>query len=354
MGHNFGLYHSRALDCGTTTLGSSCSSIEYGDYVDVMGATTLATTTRSRRSASGAELRVLAADHDGFGERDLHARGLRARGPPKALKILKSTDPTTGKNTWYYVEYRQAVGFDGFLASNANVLNGILIHTGSESSGNSSDLLDLTPATSAWSDPALVVGQSFNDPDAGVTITTAWATATEAGVTVELGPMTCAPANPMVALSPSQSQSVPAGTTVTYTVSVTNQDNAGCVASTFGLQAGVPAGWTAPFGTSSLTLSPGATTSTTVQVTSPASAAAGSYTIGVSATNSSAAGYTGSSSATYVIGSSLSLTVTTDQPSYLPNQFVYINGRRSRGLRPGRFSPASSGPGSCKVADFRH
>jgi len=59
---------------------------------------------------------------------------------------------------------------------------------GSESSANSSDLLDLTPATATWSDPALVVGQSFNDPDAGVTITTAWATATQAAVSVTLGP----------------------------------------------------------------------------------------------------------------------------------------------------------------------
>jgi hypothetical protein len=47
---------------------------------------------------------------------------------PKALKILKSTDPSTGKRTWYYVESRQAIGFDAFLAtdwytaSNTNVL----------------------------------------------------------------------------------------------------------------------------------------------------------------------------------------------------------------------------------------
>ncbi len=138
---------------------------------------------------------------------------MRAPGPPVRLDRrgcprlnLKATDRTSGKNTWYYVEYRQAIGFDGFLASNANILNGVLIHTGSESSGNSSDLLDLTPATSSWPDPALVVGQSFNDPSAGVTITAAWATGTEAGVTVELGPVTCVPASPMVALSPSASR----------------------------------------------------------------------------------------------------------------------------------------------------
>jgi hypothetical protein len=92
------------------------------------------------------------------------------------LKILKSTDPTTGKKTWYYVEYRQAIGFDSFLSGNSNVTNGVVVHTGSESSGNSGYLLDMTPESGSsiyddWQDPALVVGQSFSDPDSGVTIT---------------------------------------------------------------------------------------------------------------------------------------------------------------------------------------
>ena len=37
VGHNFGLDHSHALGCGSTTLGSSCSPIEYGDVLDTMG-----------------------------------------------------------------------------------------------------------------------------------------------------------------------------------------------------------------------------------------------------------------------------------------------------------------------------
>ena len=98
---------------------------------------------------------------------------------PKALKILKSVDPTMGTKTWYYVEYRQAVGFDSFLSSNGNVLNGVVVHTGTENSGNSSDLLDMTPATSSWNDPALEIGQSFYDPDAGVTIAPTWASVTD-------------------------------------------------------------------------------------------------------------------------------------------------------------------------------
>src|SRR5207245_1191828 len=102
------------------------------------------------------------------------------------------------------------------------------LHTGSESSGNTSHLLDLTPATSSWSDPALVVGQSFYDPDSGVTIAPEGVSSIGASVSVSFGPMACVRANPTVALSPSQSQWVSPGTTVTYTVTVTNHDNAGC------------------------------------------------------------------------------------------------------------------------------
>ncbi|MGH8355362.1 MAG: hypothetical protein ACRERY_17835, partial [Pseudomonas sp.] len=37
LGHNLGLQHAHALDCGDTTLGSTCSSQAYGDTLDVMG-----------------------------------------------------------------------------------------------------------------------------------------------------------------------------------------------------------------------------------------------------------------------------------------------------------------------------
>jgi len=141
-------------------------------------------------------------------------------------------------------------------------------------------------------------------------------------------------ANPTVAVSPSQSQSVQAGTTVSYMVSVTSRDNSGCAPSTFSLQASVPAGWTAALGSSSITLNPGATGSTTLQVASPASTPVRSYTMDTSATNSGAASYTGSGSAIQVIGSSLSLTVATDRPSYTRNQIVWITAVETSGGSP--------------------
>lgn len=116
---------------------------------------------------------------------------------PNAIKILKSLDPTTGAKTWYYVEARQAIGFDSFLVTDVgcescytqNETDGVLMHIGTDGNGNSGDLLDMTPATPTyygWFDPSLAVGQTFQDPAAGVTLTTDWVTPTAAEVNVQL------------------------------------------------------------------------------------------------------------------------------------------------------------------------
>jgi len=127
----------------------------------------------------------------------------------KALKIFKSKDAVTGQSTWFYVESRQASGFDDFLSDPStgaqNVTGGLLVHIGTDASGNSSFLLDMTPATSVaywWYDPALAAGQTFTDPDTGTTITASWVNSAGAGVAVKFGkPATNSPA---LSLSTSQ------------------------------------------------------------------------------------------------------------------------------------------------------
>jgi hypothetical protein len=106
---------------------------------------------------------------------------------------LKSVDSTTGAKTWYYVEARKAVGFDAFLADGVyytqNETNGVLFHVGTDGNGNSGDLLDMTPTTSTssgWLDASLAVGQSFQDPAAGVTFTTTQVTSTGATIQVTI------------------------------------------------------------------------------------------------------------------------------------------------------------------------
>jgi hypothetical protein len=324
MGHNLGLYHSNAWECGTTTLGSSCSSIEYGDTVDTMGNPSSGHFNAFQKERLGwlnygSSPPITTVQTSGVYALDPYET---ANTNPKALKILKSTDATTGKKTWYYVEFRRPVGFDSFVSSNSNVLNGVVIHTGSESSTNSSYLLDMTPATSSWSDPALAVGQSFSDSASGVTITPTAVSSTGATVSVNFGLIACVRANPTVTLSPSATQWVTPGSAVAYTVTVKNNDNVGCTASDFMNQATPPSGWTAAFGSPGLNVASGGSVSTTLPVTSPTTAADGFYTIGVTTTNSADTSYAASTSVTQALLSSLGVSVTTNQASYARNQTV--------------------------------
>ncbi len=335
FGHNLGLYHSHALECGAAVDTGTCSSIEYGDTLDIMGNPT------SGHLAAYQKERLGWLNYTGMppvttvGSAGLYTIDAyeMAGTNPKALKILKST-ATTGQKTWYYVEYRQALGFDGFLSGNLNVLNGVVIRMGTDSSANSSYLLDLTPATTSWNDPALVLGQSFTDSFAGVTITPVSMNAGSAAVQVSVAPQTCVQGNPSVALSPTQSQWAPPGTTVSYSVSVTNTDTSVCSTSSFSLAAGVPAGWTAALGASSLTLAPGASGSTNLSVTSPSGATDGFYPVAETATNSTATSYKGSGSATYVLMSTLSVSVTPSQPTFKRNQFATLTARVTSGGNP--------------------
>jgi hypothetical protein len=227
LGHAMGLWHSHGFECGTVTLGPTCTVYEYDNFFDAMGNMYAGHYNAFQKERlgwlnAGASPPITTVLTDGT--YTLETYELAGSGP-KALKILKSTDPTTGQRTWYYVEARQAVGFDEFLANNTNVLNGVLISTGSESNGDTSDLLDMTPGSGGtiitdWLDPALMVGQSFNDPDTGVTMTTQWVTATQAAVTVQVGSGTVQTSQPAVTVSTDRS-SYTRSQTVTVTAKVT-------------------------------------------------------------------------------------------------------------------------------------
>jgi len=358
LGHNLGLVHSHSLVCDGTTMVGTCTTLEYGDGLDIMGWSASGHFNAFQKERLGwlnygvspsittviASGTYLLAPYESTGT------------TPKALKLLKRTDPTTGTRDWYYVEFRQAIGFDSYLATvsgpyqllTSNILNGVEIRWGSEASSDSSRLLDMTPGSvDPYSgivdlyanDPALTVGNSFSDPDAGVMVTVASVTPGGASVSVTLTTPTCARANPTVAVTPS-SPGVPAGTVVPYTVSVTNNDGAGCVASSFSLQTmGLLTGWTAVFDAPTLTLNPGTSSSTTFTVTSPASATAGTYTFPTIVTNEMNLSYAATGSAVYVIGSpsagsTLNVSVSTDKPSYTAGQTVSVTARASSGGSP--------------------
>lgn len=348
LGHAFGLWHSHLLDCGASaTIGSNCTVTEYGDILDVMGQPQTASPHYNAFQKErlgwlnyGASPSIQTVQTSGT--YTINPYELGGSGP-NALKVLKSTDSTTGAKTWYYLEARQASGFDAFLTNpiyyTQNETSGVLFHIGTDGNGNTGDLLDMTPATPTsigWFDASLATGQTFQDSTAGVTVTPTAVSSTGATVQVTMNGSACTAADPIISVSPSQSQGVAAGTPVNFTVSVTDNDSSSCPAAVFNLGDALPSGWAGVWSAAALSLSPGKSGSATLTGTSPVGTADGPYNIGVSATNASANSHNGSATATYVISTPgpLSISLTTNQSSYLPGQTVAINVTLLSGTAP--------------------
>ena len=306
LGHNFGLYHSSNMDCGATPIGANCTVNEYGDTLDLMGAT-LGHFNAFQKERLGwfAASQVLTVSSSGTYAIEPYES---LTGGVKALKVLKSVDGS-GRRTYYYVEFRQPLGYDAFMSSWPNMTSGVSIHTGSESGGNTTYLLDMTPETASWYDPALTAGRTFTDATAGVSITTLTAGPSGATVSITVGTTaTCTRAVPSLSLSPGAASTVAAGTLVTYTVSVTNRDSAACANTAFTLTPTMPAGWTASTDAASLSLAAGATGSTILRVTSPTTAAGGTYSLQVRASDPSVAVHDASASASYSVATTTATT----------------------------------------------
>jgi hypothetical protein len=134
----------------------------------------------------------------------------------------------------------------------------------------------------------LPVGSSYTDPVSGVTISADWADGSTAGISVHSGTQTCVPAKPAVSITPLQSGSVAAGTSVGYDITVSNQDSSQCPTATLNLSSVLPSGWTGSFDSASLQLTPGSAGKARLTVTSASTAIDGGYTINITAANGSA------------------------------------------------------------------
>jgi hypothetical protein len=320
MGHNLGLYHSHTLDCSSGT----CASVEYGDTLDVMG--------RSVSNHYGAfqkeRLGWLGANASPP-ITTVQASGTYAIAPyettgtaPKALKILKSTDATTGARTWYYVEVRRPLGLDSGIANSSNLTNGVIVRTGSEASNDSSFLLDMTPETTSFSDVALVTGRTFTDAVAGIAIKPTSVGTTGAVVAVTVGATACVRGPMAVALTPSIAQAA-AGTESTLAVTVTSGDVGPCPASTVQLAPSTPPGWTALLSQATISVPASGAITTALSLTVPPDVAVGDYPIAVQAIPGNGAASV-SATATLAIANGLDVRVSTDRATYPTSAYVFV------------------------------
>lgn len=317
IGHNFGLLHAHGLNCEGDVTETNCVSTTYGDQLDTMGAKPghfnafqkerLGWLNQSQTPP------IVTVDQAGsYAIEHFESTSSNA----KALKVYRDIDPATGTNRWFYIEFRQPVGEDQFIATDPylvdeNITNGVTIRLGSDNDGDSSYLLDMTPESTTLSgnfadlyDPALVTGNSYTDPASELTFTTEYTDSQTAIVNVSLNggsTQNCTRSNPAISVSPVQSPWVAAGTAVNYTVSVTNQDSNNCSETTFNVATNLPADWSA--NSPALSLVPGQTKTASVTVTSASNAADGFYDLLITASNGSQPVYAKSDTVSYVVSS---------------------------------------------------
>jgi hypothetical protein len=229
MGHNFGLLHAASLRCAGS-IGGSCTVSEYGDPFDTMG-------NRSAmhyNAAQKAKLRWIPSSsvitHAGgaatYTLSPIEAPG----GTTYAVKI-----PTSSTNRTYWLEFRQPIGFDAGLSSVPN--NGAQIRVaspfetmcrGCDGWSDDTELLDMTPATSSFSDAALVVGRTFSDPTYGVNVSVLSASPSALTLQVSTGGATIARTSTTTSIISSANPSIAQATTA-FTATVSGSNPSGSV-----------------------------------------------------------------------------------------------------------------------------
>ncbi len=303
FGHNLGLRHAQQLECGENTDSGSCFAIEYGDTLDIMGKPRVVAHFNAFNkerlgwltSSSG---EIVTANNDG--SYSIEPYETAYQGGIKGLKIPLGVDAETGLKQWYYLEYRQPLGFDSFLEGQNGITDGVVFHLITESDPQSK-MLDMTPDSIFidTDDAALVIGESYIDSKSGVAITTEWADSTGASVHVSFTETTCNQVNPAVSVSANQSAAVAVGSTVSYNVTVANNDSDGCDSTAYDVSATVPTGWSSTAAT--LDLDPGTSDTVTLTVTSAETANDGSFDITFNAINSADSSISGSAVTSYLV-----------------------------------------------------
>ena len=350
LGHNLGLRHAHALDCDVSPTGDTCTRLPYGDAADLMGNVRTGDFSAYAKERmgwlnDGVSPPILAADRSGRYTIEPYASSTVG---PKAIKVPRGTD-ANGKPLWFYLDYRLPVGTDATLDGVGNLSQGVMVRTVTEGDGDSIHQLDMTPnsavgGTADLADGALGVGRSYTDPLTGSVITVASVSAAGAVVDVSLSGAAlatqpeptpvCTRATPSVSVA-ATTVSAAAGTALRYAITVANGDSSACAPTTFNLAASVPTGWTGLLGATSVTLSPGTTVNTTLDVTSASSATAGTYGVGVASASAAGAVHTASAGATYaVLAPGLSSSIGTDKTLYSPGQTVYMSSRVLAGATP--------------------
>ncbi len=314
LGHNMGTHHASSYNCtangARVSISNTCTVNEYGDPYDVMGSsggqkhmnsyhkgqtgtyapnwlTTSNTLTIDRHASPDSTYTIAPIEKLSSGI--------------QSLRIPRTVSTTGVVSDYYYLEFRQPFGFDNFATTSA-AANGIFIRIAPNYSTNTqSKLLDATPETTSFSDAPLATGKTFNDTYKGISISTLNVGPGGADVRVSFGALPCTNYAPSTSISPSN-QSGGAGQTLSYNVTVKNNDAAECAAANFSVLPTLPAGFLqSPTSLSTGPLSPGASITKSINITSSANTTATSNTFVQKSIHGSNSALTSSASGVYSI-----------------------------------------------------
>lgn len=292
LGHNLGLYHSNKKDCGSVTTGGSCTVSEYGDYLSAMSGTSTAKHFNGFHKEQLGWLDSKLAILTDSGSVTLSALETSETSAPKVLKIAKGVDGS-GNNEWYYIEYRQAQGFDSSLATEApSYLDGVRLREGTDNQPNSSNLLDPTPNSTSydWDDISLAPGQSYSQDD--ITISVLASDASQVVLDVQFGegttplPAQCNTQTAIFEALSSSNISAEAGDQVTFNYRLTNNDSQECASTVFNMANTLSNGLSGDFDITEFSLNPGQIQTVSLTVAVPATAQDGNYNVSSSAVRS--------------------------------------------------------------------
>lgn len=335
LGHNFGLHHSHSYHCDGATIPdaqNSCTYYEYGDYAGRMGNASIDNHFNgfNKEQLGWLDARVETVTNS----KTVKLSPFELENPtyPQVLKVFKGLD-VEGNSEWYYLEYRQQIGYDTNLISKYPLYQyGLLLRMATEDQPKSSYLLDSTPE-SDWSDITINPGNPYRDTKNGLEINVLSANGSEVEVEViytdENNTAKCQQ-GPMDFSSTSvTSVTAQAGDTVTFTYLLSNNDSSECSAETFNISTQMGSELSGQVDISQVTLNPGENQAVTLFATIATETLDGTYLI-PSTVNRESTGESVSQTATvYVSGDSAQ-----NQPPVAVNDSAVLESIASINIAP--------------------
>ena len=325
IGHNFGLLHSGTLTSATATdvigaLTAPGTETDLGDYWSTMGEAVPGLYTAPQKT------NTLGWLSPSTNVQTVTASGTYTLQPlevsPAGEQVLKVQRGSNNPGYYLWVEYRQPIGnYDSTLLN--FVYSGALIHYQDPTMDPAHSYLpNFTPSDTTDNNPELKAGQTWSDPYSNLSLTTASATTAGLTVNVNYGAVPCTSSAPTMSVSPLNPSLYP-GQTVSYGLTVTNNDSSGCSASTVNLGSTEPSGWSTSFSAPSVTLNPGQSSTVTMYKGAPSGTAAATYAVNVNATTP-LAGASQTANATVMIAPPLAASVSVSGSTFSPPGTVTI------------------------------